>query len=332
MRLFKFFLPISLFYLGVLPSALAQRSSAPLDLQIDVQLRYPDGSPGPRGIHVLLENPQGGVDGDCISVDGGKCRFQPREVGVYIVSIDAGGYVETSERIELVNSRRGFATLTLRKEGDSAANSSKSAAPGGSTSVEELSIPEKARLEYAKGEAAMKANNPTEGAKHFQKAIKAYENYPQAYRMLGEISLEQKDWKAAETFLQKSIELDPKLAVAYVDLGAVRNQTKDYAGAEQALKKGLELNPAAGIAKYELAKTYLAQGRWEDAEPYVKQTIKDAPDLAPAHVLMGNIYLKRRDAASALHEYQEYLRLDPNGAMGPQVQDMVAKLQKTLPN
>jgi hypothetical protein len=49
-------------------------------------------------------------------------------------------------------------------------------------------------------------------------------------------------------------------------------------------------------------------------------------------VLLANIRLKQRDGAGALHEYQEYLRIEPAGTMAPQVRDMVEKLQKALPH
>jgi tetratricopeptide (TPR) repeat protein len=198
--------------------------------------------------------------------------------------------------------------------------------------VKDLTIPEAARTEFSKGEEAMRAKNIDESVRHFQKAIKLYNAYPQAYRMLGDAYVEKQQWPEAETALKKSIELQPDLAPAYFDLGALRNQTKNYPGAEEALKKGLELTPDATVGKYELAKTYWGMGRWQDAAPFAADTVKALPDLAAAHVLLANIRLKLRDAAGALHEYQEYLRIEPQGSMAPQVREMIEKIQKALPH
>lgn len=301
---------------------------------IDVQVRYADGRPAPRGVHVRLESAEGGAEADLDTIQGGKCQFRQSTSGVYIVRISDLGFKEVSARVELIDSPRAYVTLDLiplNKE-PIAEVSVPRADPAEVVSVKDLTIPEPARLEFNKGEDAMRAKNADEGVKHFQKAIRLYEAYPQAYRMLGDALVAKQQLPEAEVALKKSIELQPDLAPAYFELGALRNQTKNYAGAEEALKKGLELTPDATVGKYELAKTYWAVGRWQDAAPLAADTVKVLPDLAAAHVLLANIRLKQRDAPGALHEYQEYLRIEPQGTLAPQVRDMVEKIQKALPH
>lgn len=299
---------------------------------IDVQVRYADGRPGPRGIHVRLESAEGGPEGDLDTIQGGKCQFRQSASGVFIVRITERDFKEVSARVELMSSPRAYVVLDLvpLKKESIAEISVPRSAPAEAVSVKDLVIPEPARLEYNKGQEALTAKNTDESVKHFQKAIKLYPDYPEAYRMLGDAYVEKQQWPEAESALKKSIELQPDLAPAYFDLGALRNQTKNYAGAEEALKKGLELIPDATVGKYEMAKTYWALGRWQDAAPFAADTVKALPDLAAAHVLLGNIRLKLRDAPGALHEYQEYLRIEPQGAMAPQVRDMIEKIQKAL--
>jgi len=297
---------------------------------IDVQVRYADGRPAPRGIHVRLEAAEGGAEADLETIQGGKCQFRQGTSGVYIVRISDLGFKEVSARVELIDSPRAYVTLELIPLNDYEPPLAVSVPPAEAVTVKDLAIPEAARMEFNKGEEAMRVKNADESVKHFQKAIKLYDAYPQAYRMLGDAFVEKQRWPEAETALKKSIELQPDLAPAYFDLGALRNQTKNYPGAEEALKKGLELTPDATVGKYELAKTYWALGRWQDAAPLAADTVKALPDLAAARVLLANIKLKQRDAAGALHEYQEYLRIEPQGAIAPQVRDMVEKIQKAL--
>ena len=301
---------------------------------INVRVRYADGRPGPRGIHVRLESAEGGAEADLETIEGGKCQFQQSTSGVFLVRIAEGDYKEVSARVELIHNPMAYVVLDLipLKKEPKPEVTVPQGDPTDAVSVKDLAIPEPARLEFSKGEEAMHSKNADESVKHFQKAIKLYDAYPQAYRMLGDAFVEKQQWPEAETALKKSIELQPDLAPAYFDLGALRNQTKNYSGAEEALKKGLELTPDATVGKYELAKTYWAMGRWQDAAPLAADTVKALPDLAAAHVLLANIRLKQRDAPGALHEYQEYLRIEPQGTMAPQVRDMVEKLQKALPH
>lgn len=330
------FFPSFLLFCLLAPSGYAQRSGGggtrPVGGTIDVQVRYADGKPGPRGIHVRLEAAEGGAEGDLETVQGGRCQFHETNNGVFIVRIAERDYREVSARVELITNPMAYVTLELiplKKEPDPEL-AVPPADPADAVSVKDLAIPEPARMEFNKGEEALRAKNTDESVKHFQKAIKLYDDYPQAYRMLGDALVEKQQWPEAETALKKSIELQPDLSPAYFDLGALRNQTKNYPGAEEALKKGLELTPDATIGKYELAKTYWALGRWQDAAPLAADTVKALPDLAAAHVLLGNIRLKLRDAPGALHEYQEYLRIEPQGTMAPQVRDLVEKIQKAL--
>jgi hypothetical protein len=58
--------------------------------------------------------------------------------------------------------------------------------------------------------------------------------------------------------------------------------------------------------------------------------VAEFPSLAAPHVLLGNILLRKNDPQGALREYEEYLRLDPNGSMAPSARDMIAKIQKAL--
>jgi Flp pilus assembly protein TadD len=327
---------IFLFCILIPPLLQAQKTSSgghPWIGVIDVQVRNPNGTPGPRGIHIRLESAEGGAEADAETIEGGKCQFRPTSSGVYMVRLAEPHYKEISQRVELIGVSRSHITFELRPLPNESSTSagSDSPTPGRATvSVGDLSIPQNARQEFDKGDAALRAKNPGQAAKHFEKAAKLYDNYPQAYRMLGEAYLEAQDWKKSEEAFKKSIALDPTLVDAYVDLGAVYNQQKNYLQAEAALKKGLALSPEATAAKYELAKTYWATDRWQEAAPYAQATVNETPTLAGAHVLYGNILLRQRDAVGALWEYKEYLRLEPGGPMATQVREQVEKLEKAM--
>jgi hypothetical protein len=45
-------------------------------------------------------------------------------------------------------------------------------------------------------------------------------------------------------------------------------------------------------------------GRWKDAEPHALKATGLQPGMAKAHVLMGNILLRERNAPAALAEFK----------------------------
>jgi tetratricopeptide (TPR) repeat protein len=144
---------------------------------------------------------------------------------------------------------------------------------------------------------------------------------------MASVYMQQGNAADAKATLDHAIEADPKLPEAWFTLGMLQNRQKDFAGAEKSLTEGLKLDDAAPQGHYELGKTYLALNRPDDAEQQAKKAIALLPTMAPPHILLGNIAWKKQDAATALQEYQEYLKLDPKGPMAPGAQAMVKRIQ-----
>ena len=78
------------------------------------------------------------------------------------------------------------------------------------------------------------------------------------------------------------------------------------------------------------AQVLKAMQRWADAEVHARKAVQLVPTLAPAHLLMGNVLLQKRDAAGALAEFREYLRLEPQGLFAAATRDVVGKLEKAV--
>ena len=329
-----FFAPMQRFALIFLGAMAVLFASLPLCAQrayssgqIDVQIRNPDGTPARRGIHVLLESGEGGVVDDCRTVEKGKCSFTAT-VGIYIVRLNEAGYRPIGVRIELIGIMRQFAMIDLKPLDEKAP-----AAPvrkenfGTQVPILELNVPDRARQEFELGQKSLEARELDEGILHLQKALSIYDSFPQAHLLLGSAYLEQKKWTEAQTSLETAIRLNPKLAEAYLELGAVFNQLHEYPNAETALMRGLELSPDSPMGHYELAKAQWASGRWQDAAPHAAAAVAAMPDLGAAHVLLGNILLRKQDLDAALREYQTYLRLEPNGSMAAGTRDIVERIK-----
>ena len=313
--------------------AYAQRSGAStqqMGLEINVQVRTADGKPAPPGVRLALELAEGGPVEDSTTQAGGRCHFVPPTTGSYVVRLKEPGYKSSFGRVDLISTPKGYVALTMQPIPGAKELEAPKDATGGSVSAADLAVPDNAKKEFEAGQKALDAKNFDSGIGHLKKATDLYPNFPQAYATLGAAYLEQKKYKEAQEALEKAVQLDPKAAGAYIELGATLNQLKDYPSAVTALTKGLDLNADAPAGNYELAKAYMAQQQWQNAERPLRKVIAAQPDMAGAHVMLGNVLLKKGDGPGALNEFQTYLKLDPNGPMAPGVREIIPKIEAAL--
>ncbi len=285
----------------------------------------------PTGIAVVLVRGGGEIVAQTRTDSSGRFEFNQLEASVYRIVVRSDGYRELqSDEVNLV--LRSMVVLSLELTPDLGSQEARgSGAPGGVVSVESLLAPASARKNLAAGKALLdKGGDLDRSIELFRKAAEAYPRYSEAYLMMGVAYRALHKLQDAEVALRKCIELNPSSPQAYVALGDIQNETRDYAAAEKTLLKALALNPDSPFAHEELARTYWATGRWQDADPHAARAVALLPTRASARLILGNIELRKRHAEAALHEFQEYLRLEPGGALAPSVRQLVAKIESAL--
>jgi tetratricopeptide (TPR) repeat protein len=182
-----------------------------------------------------------------------------------------------------------------------------------------------------KGEELLfKKHDPKASLDEFKRAIKLDPFYGQAYMLLGLAHMQLQQWSDAQWAFEEAAKVEPGNAKAYLGAGSALNEQKDYAEAQKALQRSLEVRPDSAEAHYELARSLWGLGKWQAADPHVRQAIELNKDYAGPHALMGNIYIQRQDPEAALVEFEEYLRLDPDGSLAPSVKEIIAQLKKAL--
>ena len=183
----------------------------------------------------------------------------------------------------------------------------------------------------SKGEELLfKEHDAKASIDEFKKAIKLDPWYGQAYMLLGLAQMQLQQWSDAQWAFEEAAKVEPGNAKAYLGAGSALNEQKDYAEAQKPLQRSLEIRPDSAEAHYELARSLWGLGKWQAADPHVRQAIELNKDYAGPHALMGNIYIERQDPEAALSEFEEYLRLDPDGTLAPSVKEIIAQLKKAL--
>jgi tetratricopeptide (TPR) repeat protein len=301
-------------------------------VEIRGQVRYSSGQPAEQGIQVTIEDMAGGGIVASLQTDQqGKFDISGIRPAVYNVRVEEQGYREVSQRVELTTVPTAYVILTLMPL---PGQPRPAAGPGGAStqvSAAELALPEETRKEFEEARTLVEQQNePKKGIPHLQKVIQADPSFVEAHLLLGTAQMDLRHWKDAESTLQETVTLDNKSSQAYLALGTCFNEQQNYSEAEKPLLRGLELDPESSLGHYELARAYWGLNRWQDAAPHAQKAVQINPNFAPAHVVLGNVMLRERNAPGALKEFKEYLRLDPKGPLSAPVKDIVGKIEKAL--
>ena len=183
----------------------------------------------------------------------------------------------------------------------------------------------------AKGQDLLfKKHDARSSVDEFKRAAKLDPWYGQAYLLLGLAQMQLQQWSDAQWAFEEATKVEPGNARAYLGAGSALNEQQNYAEAQKALQHSLEIRPDSAEAHYELARSLWGLGKWQLAEPHVRQAIELNKDYAGPHALMGNIYIEREDPEAALAEFEQCLRLDPEGILAPSVKEIISQLKQAL--
>ena len=330
-RLIVRLLPLAVFLL-VVPPAFAQRerdtyTGTNLSFEVSGEVRLAGSGESANGVPVRLERFSGGVIDQIVTDSRGRFRFPNLQRGYYKVIINAPGFRPIQQDADMQVVFRVFLVFELVAD----ASKNTSGLPL-LTDVIDARVPAAARQDFENGRAALKAKNYKEGIAHLEKAALGYSNFFEAQLLLGIAFMDLKEWEKAEKALLRAVEIKPQNGQAMIYLGEVYWRQKRNADAEQTLREGLKLDQKSWHGHFTLGRLYWDMGEVAKAGGPIGMTLQLKPELAEAHLLAGNILLRVNQRERALIEYREYLRLAPKGEFVGQVQELVRKVEKTLPD
>ena len=201
------------------------------------------------------------------------------------------------------------------------------AAPG-SVSATSLMVPNNARKEYDQGIKDLQNNRVPQSTQHFQRAVTLYDKYAEAWTQLGRTYAASHDTDKAQQAFEKAIAADPRYAPPYISLGAVKLERQDFEGALDSVGKAAELNPSitTGVAGFIQGLANFELQRSDAAEQSLLQAEKGPHAATPQlHVILADIYLDKKEDATAASHIRAYLKEAPTG---PFADEMKQKLDQ----
>jgi tetratricopeptide (TPR) repeat protein len=301
------------------------------------QVRYAQGGQPAFNVLVSCDSFSGGLIGQENTDRNGRFQFRNVALAQYVIIVRVPGYVEERETVELQGSPDQYLQIRLRPDGSGTSNA---AAPP----ILDANVPADARKEFEKADAALASNKKEgteEGIRHLEKAISIYPRFVQAQLKLGTAYMDLGQWDQAEKILLNALATEPKTANALFALGETYLSQKKDSEAEKVLLQGLQIEDRSFQAHLTLGRVYWdmalktkdeAQARplLDKSYEQAKRALELNPGLAGGHLLKGNLLLRVRRAPDALHEFEEYLRLDPKGQLADQTRAVVEKIKKAL--
>jgi Tfp pilus assembly protein PilF len=308
----------------------------PATVEIHGQVRFTEGGQPAANVVVRLESYDGGGSITEAFTDRlGKFRFTALPPAQYSVRVRQPGYRDAQQNIDMTTTSSGLVMLQLMRDASGATSST-------IRGTIDATVPAAAQREFDKGVAALAEggkDKTTFAAKCFEKAVSIHPPFVEARLKLGTAYMDLGDWDKAEKALLATIETEPRAFNAFFALGEVYLRHNKLADAEKALAKGLVIEDQSYLGHLALARVYWEKARvtkdlaeakpsLEKAYEEVKRALNLNPQLAAAHLLKGNLLLRVSRAADAVAEFDEYLRLEPNGAFAPETRALVEKIKK----
>ena len=315
--------------------AQVQQSPTAMTVEINGQVRFAEGGAPAQNVVVRLESyDSGGSISEAFTDRLGKFRFTAIPAAQYSVRVHHSGYRDAQQNIDMTTQSRGLVFLQLTRE-----NAPISKTVNGSV---DANVPAEAQKEFDKGVSALAGGGKDKtaaAARCFEKAVAIYPKFVEARLKLGTAYMDLEQWEKAEQALLATLEVDARAFNALFALSEIYLRQNKLAEAEKVLVQGLAIQDQSYLGHLNLARVYWEKARaikdlaeakpsLEKAYEEVKRALNLNPNIAGAHLLKGNLLLRVARTADALVEFDEYLRLEPNGPLANETRALVEKIRK----
>jgi tetratricopeptide (TPR) repeat protein len=302
---FLLFLAIS-----VLPGYAQQFVDSNSNFSIDGAIHDLEDRHTVKNIRVELKQSDGTPVNATVTRNNGEFKFSGLPSGNYILDVRVTDYESLSQPVVIKNSSRHGQSLFLIKHA-----TAQKWTTGAAISAHQLGAPSGAQDEFDVGVNLLYDKSDYRGAiVHFQRAIKKFPDYYEAYAQEGFAYQNLKEMPAAEEALRKSADLSAgKYSEAQILLSELLCDTNRYEEAATFSRSAIAMDPTSWRGPFELARALLALQQFDDAEINATHARDLNPHNPVIYSLLANIHIGRRNYSSLAQDLDAFLMLVPTG-------------------
>jgi tetratricopeptide (TPR) repeat protein len=277
-------------------------------------------------VRIDLKQQGGATLNSTFTRSDGDFEFTNLGNGEYVLEVTVKGYETFHQTVNVLDGPvRGYSVYLQRERGVVITG-------GASVSAHELHVPQKARDEYEKGIALLFGkSDPRAALTHFERAIKDFPDYYEAYAQEGGAYFLAGDIPSGETALKKSIGMSSeRYADAFFIYAGGLNNLNRFAEAEDEARKGVALDDASWDGHFELARALSGLKQSEEAEQNAVIARNLKPDHAQVYLVLANVHIQLQNYPALLEDLTAFLKLVPTGPQADQARATRDKLQTAL--
>ena len=133
----------------------------------------------------------------------------------------------------------------------------------------------------------------------FQRAIKDFPTFYEAYAQMGNAYLQLKEMAPAEEAMRKSVDLSSgRYSEAIFMLTGLLNDTNRFEDAATFARKGMDVDAGSWRGPFELARALSGLKQLDEAEKSAIEARNLKPDNPSIYLMLANIHIQRRDYAA----------------------------------
>lgn len=152
---------------------------------------------------------------------------------------------------------------------------------------------------------------PSDALATLAPALKNPSDDPQLLALAGETYLRNQDFGNATTYLEKATALAPKVAALHTSLGLSRIKQGDEAKGLSELELGASLDTTSPKGGMALVQAELSMKHYDKALAAAQALVKQQPENAQVHAMLGAVYEAKGDAANARASFEKATAIDP---------------------